>query len=155
MLKSQLNFLCDKLGDPNLAPNEKWKSIKYIFVENPLVDVQKLVYKQEIMYIDDPNIGAGFYIIGYSNSDLGVPKANERVVTFIPLKLIDKISIVANLDMNNGPSDDDENNILYVDTTGDTLILGNVEVETYEDIIIINNVIAKTDDDALIIDAIQ
>ena len=154
MLASQLTFLCEKLGNPNLEIYEKWKSIKYIFVENPIVDVQKLLHKQEIMYIDNPDNGAGFYIIGYTNSDLGVPKPNERVVTFIPLKLIDKISIVSDIEVNDEtdrPSHD-ENNLLYVNTLGDTLVFGNVEAETYEDIIIINNAIGKTDNTTLIID---
>lgn len=149
MLKSQFIFLCNKLGDPNLGSNEKWKSVKYIFVENPIADVQKLLKRQEIMYVDNPDIGAGFYIMSYSNSDLGVPKYNERVVTFIPLSLIDKISIIATIDS----SDDDENNII-VDSEGDTLILDNIDVEAYEDIIIINNVKVETDGDTLIIDTI-
>ena len=152
MLKSQFIFLCEKLGDPDLAPNEKWKSIKYIFIENPIADVQRLLRNREIMYVDNPDIGPGFYILGYGNADLGVPKYNERVITFIPLKLIDKISIIASVDSDNSGGSDNENNIIYVNTQGDTLIIGNVEVDTYEDIIIINNVIAKTDDDALIID---
>lgn len=154
MLKSQLNFLCEKLGSPDLGPNEKWKSIKYIFIENPIVDVQRLLKNREIMYIDNPDIGPGFYIIGYTNSDLGIPKY-DRVVTFIPLKLIDKISIITKIDVENDGTTDEENNIIYVDSEGDTLILGNIEVDTYEDIIIINNVTVKPDGDTLVIDAIK
>ena len=51
---------------------------------------------------------------------------------------------------NNDPSYDD--NSIFVDTDGNVLILGNIEVETYEDIIIINNAVADTYEDALIID---
>ena len=155
MLKSQFNFLCNTFGKSNLPDSEKWRCVKYIYIENPIVDVQKLIKRGEILYVDNSGIGPGFYILSYTNSDLGVPKFNERVVTFIPLSLIDKISIIPSL----GDSDDDdmgeddENNILYVDTNGDILILHDkdIEVETYEDIIIINNVVAETEDDALII----
>ena len=150
MLKSQFIFLCERLGNSNLKTNEKWKSIKYIFVENPIADVQKLLKRQEIMYVDNPDIGAGFYIMSYSNSDLGIPKYYEKVITFIPLSLIDKISIITDIDV----SDDDENNII-VDSEGDTLILDNIDVEAYEDIIIINNVKVETDGDTLIIDTIE
>lgn len=153
MRKSQLIFLCDRLGDPNLGANEKWKCIKYIYVENPIADVQKLLKRREIMYVDNPDIGAGFYILGYSNSDLGVPKRNDRVVTFIPLKLIDKISIVTTIDIENDGTDN-ENNII-VDSEGDTLILSNIDVETYEDIIIINNVKVETDGDTLVINSLN
>ena len=110
------------------------------------------------MYVDNPDIGAGFYILSCANADLGVPTRNERVVSFIPLKLIDKISLVtSSLDNDSGTDDDtgsdDENNILYVDTHEDTLIFkNNLDVDTYEDIIIINNVIASTDEDAIVIE---
>ena len=107
MRKTQLDFLCQSFGDPKLLDNEKWKSIKYIFIENPIVDVQKLVKHNEIMYIDNLTIGPGFYILSHANSDLGINNHNDLVVTFIPLKIIDKISII--------PALDDEN-ILYSDT---------------------------------------
>ena len=153
MLKTQFNFLCKTFGNPKLPDNEKWKCIKYIFVENPLADVQRLIRLRKIAYVDNFNIGPGFYILGYANSDLGVPKHGERVVTFIPLTLIDKISLVTSFDENDGGSGDDENNVLYVNTDGDTLIfMDKMEVETYEDIIIINNVDAKTNNDSLIIE---
>ena len=158
MLKSQFNFLCNTFGDPNLSESDKWKSIKYIFIENPIANVQTLLKRNEILYVDNSDIGPGFYILSYSNADLGVPKYNERVVTFLPLKLIDKISILASLDINDDDTDDkddniddDENNILYVDTFGDTLAIDNIEAEVYEDVIIINNVEVDTHQDTLII----
>ena len=151
MLKSQFDFLCKTFGNPDLPDNEKWKCIKYIFIENPIADVQKLIRVNQIMYIDNPNIGPGFYIMSYSNSDLGVPKYSRQVITFIPLKLIDKLSISPFLDDNND-DDNNENNILYVDTYEDTLIIEGLEVETYEDTIIINNAISDTDGDIVIIE---
>lgn len=152
MVKSQFNFICEKLGDPDLPANEKWKCLKYIFIENPIVDVQLLLRNRQIAYIDNPDIGPGFYIMGYSNSDLGIQPYNNQVITFIPLSLIDKISVITTIesDDENDPSYDE--NSIFVDTDGNVLILGNIEVETYEDIIIINNAVADTYEDALIID---
>ena len=92
MRRSQLDFLCKTFGDPNIPDNEKWKCIKYIFVENPIVDVQKLLKRHEIMYIDNSDNGPGFYILGYDNSDLGISKYGNYIITFIPLTIIDKIS---------------------------------------------------------------
>ena len=94
MRKSQLDFLCDTFGDPTLPSNEKWKCVKYIFTENPLIDVQLLIKKKEIMYISNTDNGPGFYILGTPNVELGIPRLNEQIVTFIPLRIIDKISLI-------------------------------------------------------------
>jgi hypothetical protein len=93
MRKSQLDFLCKAFGDQTLPDNEKWKCIKYIFIENPIVDVELLIKKNEIKYIDNAENGAGFYILATPNADFGISKLNEKLVTFIPLKIIDKISL--------------------------------------------------------------
>ena len=95
MRKTQLDFLCKTFGNPNLPDNEKWKCIKYIFIENPIVDVQRLLKSGEVAYIANDENGPGFYIMGHPNADLGLSKSNEKVVTFIPLKIIDKISLLA------------------------------------------------------------
>lgn len=94
MRKTQLDFLCETFGDPNVSSNEKWKCIKYIFIENPIVDVQLLLKRNEIKYIDNSENGPGFYILGTPHVDFGVPKIYDKVVTFIPLKIIDKISLI-------------------------------------------------------------
>ena len=105
MRKTQLDFLCETFGDSSLPSNEKWKCIKYIFIENPIVDVQLLIKKNEIKYIDNTENGPGFYIMGVPHVDFGVPKLRDKVVTFIPLKIIDKISLIASINndsTNNG-----------------------------------------------------
>ena len=92
MLHTQLDFLCNTFGNQSLPDNEKWKCIKNIYVENPLVDVENCIKNGKIQYINNESIGPGFYIMSTPDSSFGVHK-NESVVTFIPLKLIDKISI--------------------------------------------------------------
>ena len=94
MRETQLDFLCKTFGNPDLPDNEKWKCIKYIFVENPVADVQKLLKTGDIRYISNTGNGPGFYIKDVANPDLGISNVNEKVVTFIPLKIIDKISIL-------------------------------------------------------------
>ena len=99
MRKSQLDFLCETFGDSNLPSSEKWKCIKYIFIENPIVDVQKLIKNNEIQYIGNSDNGPGFYILGTPNADFGIVNLCDKVVTFIPLKLIDKISLICSSDL--------------------------------------------------------
>ena len=94
MRKTQLDFLCNAFADKNLPSNDKWKCIKYIFIENPIVDVQLLIKKNEIRYIDNSDNGPGFYILTSANADFGICKKEEKLVTFIPIKIIDKISFV-------------------------------------------------------------
>lgn len=110
MLKSQFDYLCETFGDPSLPVKERWKAIKYIYVENPIMDVQVLIKKGEIIYIDNEEIGAGFYIMGTPNVELN-PINSGYVISYIPLKLIDKITFVttfinsetANVSNVNGP----------------------------------------------------
>ena len=94
MRQSQLDFLCKTFGNPDLPDNEKWKCIKYIFVENPIADVQKLIKTGDIKYIANSSNGPGFYIMDIPNADFGIADINKKVVTFVPLKIIDKISII-------------------------------------------------------------
>ena len=154
MRKTQFDFLCKAFGNPNLPDNEKWKCVKYIFVENPLVDVQVAIRQNSIMYLDNIDIGPGFYILGRTNSDLGLASYNEKVVTFIPLSMIDKISVTASSIIDDGTGDVEYDEI-YMSTENDTLIIHNLEAETYEDIIIINNAVANPDGDALHINKIK
>ena len=91
LLNTQIDFLCNSFGDTSLPENERWKCIKYIFAENPIIDVQLLIKKGEIIYINNSEIGPGFYILGTPNADIE-PINEGMVVTFIPLKLIDKIT---------------------------------------------------------------
>ena len=93
MLKSQFDYLCETFGDPSLPLSERWKAIKYIYVENPIMDVQVLIKKGEIIYIDNEEIGAGFYILGTPNVELN-PINEGYVISYIPLKVVDKITFV-------------------------------------------------------------
>ena len=93
MTKKQFEFMCNNFGNTDLPENERWKAIRYIYVESPLMDVQFLIKKGMFAYIDNEDIGPGFYILGEPNADIE-PINNERVITFIPLENIDKISFV-------------------------------------------------------------
>jgi len=95
MLKSQFDYLCENFGDPSIDIGDRWKAIKYIFIENPLMDVQFLLKRNEIMYVDNINIGPGFYILGTPNADIE-PINKGSVITFIPLHMIDKITFITN-----------------------------------------------------------
>lgn len=91
MLKSQFDYLCETFGDPSIPVEDRWKAIRYIYIENPLMDVQFLLKNNEIMYSDNENIGPGFYILGAPNAELE-PINKGSVITYIPLSMIDKIS---------------------------------------------------------------
>ena len=110
MLKSQITSLCNAFGDPSLPESERWKCIKYIFTENPIIDAQLLISKGELIYIDNASIGAGFYVMGSPNADFGIPNKDEKIITFIPLSLVDKISFITtnmNPDFDPGEGGDD------------------------------------------------
>lgn len=112
MLKSQLKSLCNAFGNSSLPESERWKCIKYIFTENPIIDAQLLISKGELIYIDNSSIGAGFYVIGSPSPDFGITDQTERVVTFIPLQLVDKISFITtyiNPDYKPDDDNDDDN----------------------------------------------
>ena len=97
MKKSQLNQLCDLFNDSTDIPaNEKWKNIKYIYTENALVDVQFLLSRGEILYIDDDEIDAGFYILDKPSANAGEVIDNTLLLTYIPVSFIDKVSFVTN-----------------------------------------------------------
>ena len=106
MLKSQITSLCNVFGDQSLPESERWKCIKYIFTENPIIDAQLLISRGELIYIDNANIGAGFYVMGSPNADFGIPNKDDKVITFIPLALVDKISfITTNMSPDFNPDD--------------------------------------------------
>lgn len=94
MLKTQFDYLCKTYGDQTLAEKDRWKAIKYIYNENPLIDVQRALKENTILYIDNQDIGPGFYILEAPYA-FSIPTQEDRVVTFIPLYLIDKISFVS------------------------------------------------------------
>ena len=93
MLVSQFDYLCQTFGDPSIPETDRWKSIKYIYVENPLPDFQTLLKEHNIIYINNASIGAGFYIISPPNSNLE-PINKGLVVSFVPLDMVDKISFI-------------------------------------------------------------
>lgn len=94
MYKSQLDMLCGMFAPENVESKDKWKYIKFIYIENPIVDVQKKLKRNEISYINNIDTTPGFYIIDTPESDFGVADAKEKVVTFIPLSIITHISFI-------------------------------------------------------------
>ena len=94
MLKTQFDFLCETFGDQSLDIKDRWKSVKYIFNENPLGDMQLLIKRNEAVYIDNDEMGAGFCILGTPDVELN-PVTTEKTITFLPLSQIDKITFVS------------------------------------------------------------
>lgn len=95
MLKSQFDYLCNSYGDSSVSEEDRWKSIKYIYNENPLFDVQTLIKENRIIYIDNIAVGPGFYVLEAPYA-FSMANSDELVITFIPLSVIDKISFVTN-----------------------------------------------------------
>lgn len=138
--QKQLSLLFNTFGDQELPENERWKCIKYIYCENPVIDVQLLLDRGEIEYIDNSDIGPGFYILGSPNAEFGLFGGTEKVITFIPLAMIDKISLDTKYitpDSSQDPDVPDGNylltdifNHLIVDINGDYIMVddGNVYV---------------------------
>lgn len=93
MLKTQFDWLCKNFGDQSLPIKERWKAIKYVYIENPLIDVQSRISKGNFIYIDNESIGPGFYILSKPNADIE-PINSGQIIHFIPLKLVDKISFI-------------------------------------------------------------
>lgn len=93
MLKSQFDYLCENFGNPSLDKKDRWKAIKYIYVENPINDAQLLINRGELIYIDNTLIGPGFYILGTPNVELE-PINEGLVISYIPLSMVDKITFV-------------------------------------------------------------
>jgi len=148
MTREQLNFLCSTFGNSKKPESERWKCIKYIYIENPLIDIQSFLNKGEVIYVDNDSIGPGFYIMGKPNADFGI-NDNTTVVTFIPLDVIDKLTIIlSELDTAFG-------NELNIDfTTGDNpnkLMINNQEID---DKLVLSNIYINkypTDDEFMII----
>lgn len=126
MLKSQITSLCNAFGDQSIPESERWKCIKYIFTENPIIDAQLLISKGELIYIDNANIGAGFYVMGSPNADFGIPNRDEKIVTFIPIELVDKISFVTmNMTPDFNPDGGEEDNPTPEEPSEHTALLGH------------------------------
>jgi len=129
MRKSEFDYLCENFGDPSLPVTERWKAIRYIFVENPLMDVQFLLKHHEIMYIDNDSVSPGFYILGTPNANIE-PINKGFVISFIPLSLIDKIAFVTDyIKIESGPSQVSKPNIL----NGDNPIVEGISFNTNTD----------------------
>lgn len=94
MTKAQLDLVLSNFSDQSLPDDEKWKCIKYIYIENPIADVQLLLKRNGIKYIDNSEIGPGFYIIDAPSSEYGIQKSDDRTVTFVALSAIDKITLI-------------------------------------------------------------
>ena len=125
MTTEQFRFLTSTFGNSSLPESERWKCTRYIYVENPICDVETLMKRGEIIYIDNSEIGAGFYIIGKANSDFGIFN-NSTVVTFIPIEVIDKVAIsLDNLDVNFGKEGEID---LSDETVDNKLMINNIEL---------------------------
>lgn len=115
MLKSQFDYLCENFGNPDIPINDRWKAVKYIFIKNPLMDVQFLLRHNEIIYSDNESVGAGFYILGTPNADLE-PINSGYILTYIPLSSIERVTFVNTfIDSESTPSEISRSNIFNDD----------------------------------------
>ena len=94
MKLSQFNFLRDSFGDTKADVSERWKCVKYIIHDKFTLDLQRLIKNNTVTFINNEDIGPGFYILGCPNSDMGIQNSNEKVITFFPLEFIMAMSIV-------------------------------------------------------------
>jgi len=97
MESTTFSELCKKLGNQSLPEAERWKSIKYILCEEqnePSFDFQAMLNANRVAFIDDDDVGEGFLVLDYTNSDLGVIQRNNLTATFIPLERILIVSFV-------------------------------------------------------------
>jgi len=93
MTHKQLNFLCSTFGNSRQPESERWKCIKYIYIEKPLIDIQSFLNKGEVIYINNESVGPGFYIMGKPNADFGI-NDSIPIVTFIPIDAVDKVTLI-------------------------------------------------------------
>lgn len=139
MTSEQYNFLCSTFGNSRKPASERWKCTKYIYIENPLIDIQAFLNKGEVIYIDNESIGSGFYILGTPNADFGVINT-EKIITFIPIEAIDKVTLMLNeldvtfgdtLDIDFTNTDDPNKFMINNQEVNDKLILSSIYGNMY------------------------
>ena len=92
MTVEEFNYLCEKLGDQTKDVKDRWKDIKYIHVHGsyePMDDFQKMLARDEIIYVTTPT--PGFIYMSTPMVEY-TPITNSRTVSFIGLNVISEIT---------------------------------------------------------------
>lgn len=95
MTQEQFDFLCEKLGDPELPVNERWKSIQYIHVHGsyePMGSFPEMYKRDQIYYMKHPVLGGGFFYLGTPDAAYDPLNNNAYTVSWIGLDAISEIT---------------------------------------------------------------
>lgn len=94
MTQEQFDFLCEKLGDPELPIDERWKSIQYIHVHGsyePMGSFQDLLKRDQIYYYKNDILGGGFIYLSTPDAAYD-PTINGYTISWISLGVISEIT---------------------------------------------------------------
>lgn len=94
MTQEQFDFLCEKLGDPELPVDERWKSIQYIHVHGsyePMGSFQDLLKRDQIYYYKNDTLGGGFIYLSTPDAAYD-PTINGYTISWISLEVISEIT---------------------------------------------------------------
>ena len=94
MTQEQFDFLCEKLGDPELPVNERWKSIQYIHVHGsyePMGSFQEMYMRDQIYYYKNDVLGGGFIYLSTPDAAYD-PVRNGYTISWISLDVISEIT---------------------------------------------------------------
>ena len=94
MTQEQFDFLCEKLGDPELPVDERWKSIQYIHVHGsyePMGSFQDLLKRDQIYYYKNDTLGGGFIYLSTPDAAYD-PTINGYTISWIGLGVISEIT---------------------------------------------------------------
>ena len=95
MTQEQFDYLCEKLGDPELPVEERWKSIQYIHIHgsyDPMGSFQEMYRRDQIYYVKNDVLGGGFFYL--STPDAAYDPLNERdyTISWVGLEYISEIT---------------------------------------------------------------
>lgn len=94
MTQEQFDFLCEKLGDPELPSDEKWKSIQYIHVHGsyePMGSFQEMLARDQIYYYKNDTLGGGFIYLSTPDASYD-PLRTGYTISWIGLDVISEIT---------------------------------------------------------------
>lgn len=94
MTKEQFNYLCEKLGDPELPVDERWKSIQYIHIHGsyePAGSFREMYMRDQIYYYDDPTLGPGFFYLSTPDASMD-PLMDGYTISWLGLDVISEIT---------------------------------------------------------------
>lgn len=94
MTQEQFDFLCEKLGDPNLPVEERWKSIQYIHIHGsyePMGSFQEMLMRDQIYYYKNDVLGGGFIYLSTPDASYD-PLRTGYTISWVGLGVISEIT---------------------------------------------------------------